>query len=77
MKPFSLINSLQDSIRNAPVVKLPQYAVYILQVAESTERVGVPVANVDTFDAYLTENLDALADIDSLLQKFDAVRLED
>lgn len=74
MKAFSLLNSLQAN-QPAPVVKVeaPQYAVYILETADNTERLAVPVENVEGFDLYLNENVDALSDIDSLLEKFEAV----
>lgn len=78
MKPFSLINSLQTN-RPAPEVakvEAPQYAVYILETAGNAERLAVPVSNVESFDLYLTENIDALSDIDALLAKFEAVRFE-
>lgn len=82
MKTLSLLSSLSDNAKAAPVketISEPskrQYQVYLLDTKEGRTKLAVPVEVVESFDAFLAANPEALTNITEHLAQFEAVVVE-
>lgn len=83
MKPLSLLQALSEAPAKAPVVEAKaeelvttQYLVYLIEQGDTIKRIGVPVKNVDAFDAHFESKPETLHNIDNLLEQFEALVLE-
>lgn len=78
MKPLSLLQSLQ---KESAVVKTiaaaaKSYQVYILESIDGKKSIGVPVEQVEAFDAFLAASPEKVANITEHLEQFESVILE-
>lgn len=83
MKEFSLLSMLSADTpkpkiveaKDQPQVDKPEYQVYLLEGAEGSRKICIPVENVDSFDAFVNDNPETISNIDLMVEKFSAVVL--
>lgn len=72
-QPFSLLQALQDAPQPSPTPAKQEYHVYIIESEGESRQIGVPLSNMEAFEAHFSANPADLSDIEQHLAAFGAI----
>lgn len=72
MKDFKFLQTLATPESEA----LTEYQVYNLESGPTTIKIGVPLANVEAFDAFISEQPDKISSIQDNLEAYNLIILD-